>query len=92
LLKFNKEEFPSFVVVRQEKSSDIQPDVKIIPFHAECVIIANQPFPLIHVLKLKKNDGITNNQFAYARLWISSVWVLKICIITHTIPPIKITK
>jgi hypothetical protein len=39
-----------------------------MPFHPEWVTIANQPFPLIQVLKLKKNEGITNNQFAYARL------------------------
>jgi hypothetical protein len=47
----------------QEISPARQPKVKKIAFHAECVTIANQPFPLIHVLRLKKSDGITNNQF-----------------------------
>src|SRR5215210_5719090 len=40
------------------------PRVKKTPFQAECVSIANQPFPLIQVLRLKKSDGITNSQLA----------------------------
>jgi hypothetical protein len=48
----------------QETSPTRHPNVKKTPFHAECVRIANQPFPLIHVLRLKKSEGNTNNQLA----------------------------
>jgi hypothetical protein len=34
----------------------------------ECDTTANQPFPVIHTRKLKKNDGTTKSQLIYARL------------------------
>ena len=48
---------------------------------------ANHPFPLIQVLKLKKIEGITNNQFVYARAFSCTVGVFNIWIIAHMIPP-----
>jgi hypothetical protein len=49
--------------ILQSISPLAQPKLKNEIFHTEWATIANQPFPLIHVLKLKKIEGNTNNQF-----------------------------
>ena len=62
------------------------PAAKKTPFQAECVTTENQPFPLIHVRKLKKSDGSTKSKLPNARLLIDRVSVLSKCIATHTAP------
>src|SRR5215208_8421535 len=63
LLKLATMSFPCRLTL-QGISPTRHPRVKKNPFQAECVSIANQPFPLIQVLRLKKSEGITNSQLA----------------------------
>jgi hypothetical protein len=55
-------------------------------------MIANHPFPLIQVLRLKKSEGTTKNQFAYARLLILIAFVFSTCNAAHMTPPARATK
>jgi hypothetical protein len=45
-------------------SPALHPARKNEQFQAEWEITANQPLPLIHTRKLKKNEGNTKSQFA----------------------------
>jgi hypothetical protein len=53
---------PLSLIIVQGNSPLEQPAAKKIKFHIEWDMMANHPFPLIHVLRLAKMDGVTNNQ------------------------------
>ena len=53
---------PLSLIILQGNSPLEQPATKKIKFHIEWDMMANHPFPLIHVLRLAKMDGVTNNQ------------------------------
>ena len=70
----------------------VQPAVKKITFHIECETIANHPLPEIHVLRLAKIDGVTNNHVKYARVLACTVGVFRMWSEAQTIPPARVTR